>query len=48
MPIHFNGSVLWAFIGMIQPNALAAVVANLRWIEITHVAFAALDAYSII
>ena len=46
--IHFNGSILRAFIGMIQPNALAAVVANLRWIEIAHITFAALDAYSII
>ena len=46
--IHFNGSILRAFIGMIQPDALSAVVANLRWIEIAHVAFAALDAHPII
>ena len=46
--IHFNRPVFRTFIGMIQPDALSAVVANLRWIEIAHVAFATLDAHPII
>ena len=46
--IHFNRPVFRTFIGMIQPDALSTVIANLIRIKVTHVALSALYAISII
>ena len=43
--IHTNGPIIQP---AIHPNTLTAVITNLRRVQITHIAFAALNALSVV